>query len=50
MKIFATVGTQLPFDRLIRGLDSWAECNPEVEVFAQIGAPITSRATCTGHE
>lgn len=38
MKIFATVGTQLPFDRLIRGLDSWAECNPEVEVFAQIGS------------
>ena len=37
MKIFATVGTQLPFDRLIRGLDRWAERNPEVEVFAQIG-------------
>jgi UDP-N-acetylglucosamine transferase subunit ALG13 len=37
MKIFATVGTQLPFNRLIRELDSWAGRNPEVEVFAQIG-------------
>lgn len=35
--IFATVGTQLPFDRLIRGLDEWAGRNPQAEVFAQIG-------------
>ena len=35
--IFATVGTQLPFDRLIRALDAWAEANPQEEVFAQIG-------------
>ncbi len=35
--IFATVGTQLPFDRLIIALDEWAGVNPEVEVFAQIG-------------
>ena len=35
--IFATVGTQLPFDRLILGLDQWAASNPDVEVFAQIG-------------
>ena len=35
--IFATVGTQLPFDRLIRALDAWAGNNPREEVFAQIG-------------
>lgn len=35
--IFATVGTQLPFDRLIRALDQWASHNPQVDVFAQIG-------------
>src|SRR5210317_929649 len=35
--IFATVGTQLPFDRLIRSLDEWASQNPQVEIFAQIG-------------
>ncbi|MCU0855057.1 MAG: hypothetical protein MUF63_09165 [Rhodobacteraceae bacterium] len=35
--IFATVGTQLPFDRLLAGLDSWAALNPEIPVFAQTG-------------
>jgi UDP-N-acetylglucosamine transferase subunit ALG13 len=35
--IFATVGTQLPFDRLVRGLDQWASRNPQEEIFAQIG-------------
>lgn len=35
--IFATVGTQLPFDRLIRTLDQWASQNPQTEIFAQIG-------------
>ena len=35
--IFATVGTQLPFDRLLSGLDSWAAANPGVPVFAQTG-------------
>ena len=35
--IFATVGTQLPFDRLIRTLDQWASKNPQTEIFAQIG-------------
>ena len=36
--IFATVGTQLPFDRLLVGLDSWAERNPGIHVYAQTGA------------
>ena len=35
--IFATVGTQLPFDRLLLGLNSWAMRNPDVPVFAQSG-------------
>lgn len=35
--IFATVGTQLPFDRLILALDQWAASNSDQEVFAQIG-------------
>lgn len=41
--IFATVGTQLPFDRLLLGLDSWAAANPGVRVIAQSG---TSRRRC----
>ncbi|RZI85840.1 MAG: glycosyl transferase family 28 [Rubrivivax sp.] len=35
--IFVTVGTQLPFDRLIQAIDQWAAVNRGVEVFAQIG-------------
>lgn len=35
--IFATVGTQLPFDRLIQALDDWAGAHADTEVFAQIG-------------
>jgi UDP-N-acetylglucosamine transferase subunit ALG13 len=35
--IFATVGTQLPFDRLIRALDDWAQQHADTEVFAQVG-------------
>lgn len=37
MRVFVTVGSMLPFDRLISAMDAWAEKNPEVEVFAQIG-------------
>ena len=35
--IFVTVGTELPFDRLIRAMDAWAAASGE-EVLAQIGA------------
>jgi UDP-N-acetylglucosamine transferase subunit ALG13 len=35
--IFATVGTQLPFDRLLTGLDSWAARNPNLRILAQTG-------------
>lgn len=35
--IFVTVGSALPFDRLIRAMDHWAAGHPHTEVFAQIG-------------
>ena len=37
--IFVTVGTQLPFDRMIRSIDEWVGRNGRggEEVFAQIG-------------
>jgi len=37
--IFLTVGTQLPFDRLVRTLDEWCEKNPSQKVFGQIAEP-----------
>ena len=36
--IFVTVGSQLPFDRLIRTVDAWAEGQQDMEIVAQIGA------------
>ncbi|SFJ56201.1 glycosyltransferase [Celeribacter neptunius] len=36
--IFLTVGTQLPFDRLVRSVDDWAATHPDMTVVAQIGA------------
>jgi len=35
--IFVTVGTQLPFERLVRAIDAWAEKHPEQEVVMQSG-------------
>lgn len=37
--IFLTVGTQLPFDRLVRAVDGWAAGNPQHEIFGQIADP-----------
>lgn len=34
--IFVTVGTQLPFPRLLKSVDSWSANNPDKKVFAQI--------------
>lgn len=34
--IFVTVGTQLPFDRLVLAVDRWAGAHPELEFFAQV--------------
>jgi len=35
--IFASVGSLLPFERLVRAVDTWAHDNPAEEVFIQIG-------------
>lgn len=35
--IFVTVGTDLPFDRLLRVVDAWARRRGRRDVFAQIG-------------
>lgn len=35
--IFVTIGTQLPFDRLIQAVDGWAGTHPAADCFAQIG-------------
>ncbi len=37
--IFLTVGTQLPFDRLVKTMDQWCKDNPAEEVFGQIAEP-----------
>ena len=37
MKIFVTVGSLFPFDRLITEMDAWCEKRKEHEVVAQIG-------------
>lgn len=44
--IFVTVGTQLPFDRLISAVDAWAQRNPAERVFAQIGPGQYKPASC----
>lgn len=35
--ILVTIGTMVPFDRLVRAADRWAADHPEEEVVAQIG-------------
>lgn len=35
--IFVTVGTDLPFNRLVRVVDEWAQATGRQDVFAQIG-------------
>ena len=35
--IFATVGTQLPFDRMIKSIDKWNEKQELRDCFAQVG-------------
>lgn len=38
--IFVTVGTQLPFERLIRSMDEWAAAHQEEPVIAQVGMTV----------
>ena len=35
--IFVTVGTQLPFERLVQAMDAWAGDHPGEEIFMQTG-------------
>jgi UDP-N-acetylglucosamine transferase subunit ALG13 len=35
--IFLTIGTQLPFDRLVKTVDVWAGKHREVRIYAQMG-------------
>lgn len=37
LKVFVTVGAQMPFDRLVLAVDRWAAARADCEVFAQIG-------------
>jgi UDP-N-acetylglucosamine transferase subunit ALG13 len=36
-RIFASVGSMLPFDRFTKAIDAWAHDHPNAEVFIQIG-------------
>ena len=38
--IFVTVGSQLPFDRLVKAVDAWAAGSGEAAAFAQIGSSV----------
>lgn len=38
MAIFVTVGAQMPFDRMVRAIDTWAGERKRSDVFAQIGS------------
>jgi UDP-N-acetylglucosamine transferase subunit ALG13 len=35
--IFVSFGSMMPFDRLVRAMDEWAQANPDVPVEIQIG-------------
>jgi len=37
LMIFVSVGSMLPFDRLVKAADDWAGANPEKPIFIQIG-------------
>ena len=41
--IFVTVGSQMPFPRLVQAVDEWAQRNPAVEVLAQVGSDTSYR-------
>jgi UDP-N-acetylglucosamine transferase subunit ALG13 len=44
--IFVSVGSMLPFDRLVRAVDAWAAAHPGTPVFAQIGEGEFQPAHC----
>jgi UDP-N-acetylglucosamine transferase subunit ALG13 len=36
-QVFVSVGSMMPFDRLVRAMDDWAAANPAIPVLIQIG-------------
>ena len=44
--IFVTVGSQLPFDRLVENMDEWAGLNRKHEVVIQSGESNTTLKSC----
>jgi UDP-N-acetylglucosamine transferase subunit ALG13 len=44
--IFVTVGTQLPFERLVRAVDEWASDNKDKTVFIQLGNTLFRPRNC----
>lgn len=44
--IFVTVGTQLPFERLVRAVDEWAGNNKDKTVFIQLGQTLFRPDNC----
>ncbi len=48
--IFLTVGSQLPFDRMVRLVDDWARLHSNVKVVAQIGKSGYRSHTLECHE
>lgn len=44
--IFVTVGTQLPFERLVRAVDEWAGNNKDKTVFIQLGQTLFRPNNC----
>jgi UDP-N-acetylglucosamine transferase subunit ALG13 len=48
--IFLTVGSQEPFDRLVRAIDEWAALHPSHKVRAQIGASALQPLHMSAHK
>ncbi|MEJ6002087.1 glycosyltransferase [Paucibacter soli] len=48
--IFLTVGSQMPFDRLVQAVDAWAGMHPDVPVVAQVGRGAAATQHVRRHE
>ncbi len=48
--IFVTVGSQMPFDRLVQAVDAWAGLHPQVPVVAQVGRDAAPTRHVQRHE
>lgn len=48
--IFVTVGSQMPFDRLVQAMDAWAGDHPACPVVAQVGRGAAATRHLQRHE